>query len=327
MKPQVYVTRHLPEAAWQKLLECCQPEIWDADVPPSYTEILAHLPGKAGLLTTLSDRIDTALIAAGPHLRVISQCAVGYDNIDVTAATAHGIAVGNTPGVLTETTADFTFALLMAGARRIVEGADMECAAQWQAWGLTLLLGQDIYGATLGLIGLGRIGAAVARRARGFNMRVLYYDVVRQLELESELELTYTPLEDLLRQADFVSMHVNLTPVTRGMLGARELGWMKPTAVLINTARGPVVDTEALYTALHEGRLGHAALDVTDPEPLPAGHKLLSLPNVTITPHIASASVATRTRMALMAVDNLAAGLNGEKLPYPVNAVIAQSKP
>jgi lactate dehydrogenase-like 2-hydroxyacid dehydrogenase len=324
MKPYVYVTRHLPEAAWQKLLECCQPEIWDSDVPPTYNEILSHLPEKAGLLTTLSDRIDAALIEAGPLLRVISQCAVGYDNIDVAAATVHGITVGNTPGVLTETTADFTVAMLMAGARRIVEGADLERAAQWQAWGLTMLLGQDIYGATLGLVGLGRIGAAVARRARGFNLCVLYYDVARQLELESELELTYTPLEDLLRQSDFVSLHVSLTPVTRGMISARELGWMKPSAVLINTARGAVVDTDALYTALRDGKLGHAALDVTDPEPLPPGHKLLSLPNVTITPHIASASVATRTRMALMAVENLAAGLKGEKLPYQVNNFVVK---
>jgi glyoxylate reductase len=184
-----------------------------------------------------------------------------------------------------------------------------------------MLLGQDIFGATLGLVGLGRIGAAVARRARGFNLRVLYYDVVRQIELESELGLTFAPLEDLLRQSDFVSLHVNLSLATRGMIGARELGWMKPSAVLINTARGAVVDTHALYDALRHGKLGHAALDVTDPEPLPPGHKLLSLPNVTITPHIASASVATRTRMAMMAVENLAAGLKGEELPYPVKAI------
>jgi glyoxylate reductase len=318
VKSFVYITRHLPEPAWQKLLEFCQPEIWDFDIPPSYEEMRAHLPGKSGLLTMLTDRIDAALMDTAPELRVISQCAVGFDNIDVAAATARHISVGNTPGVLTETTADFAFTLLMAGARRVVEGVDFVRAGGWQTWGLTLLLGQDIYGSTLGLVGLGRIGAAMARRGRGFNMRLLYYDLKRQPELEAELGIEYYALDDLLRQSDFVSLHVILSPQTRGLIGARELALMKPTAVLVNTARGPVVNSEALYTALKAGKLAHAALDVTDPEPLPAGHKLLSLTNVTIVPHIASASVATRTRMALMAVENLKTGLQGDPLPYPV---------
>jgi lactate dehydrogenase-like 2-hydroxyacid dehydrogenase len=319
MKPLIYVTRHLPEPAGQKLVEFCQPEIWDVDTPPAYEEIRARLPGKTGLLCMLTDRIDAGLMDAAPGLRVISQCAVGYDNVDVAAATSRGIAVGNTPGVLTETTADFAFTLLMAAARRVVEGADFVRAGRWQTWGLTLLLGQDIHGATLGLVGLGRIGAAMARRARGFDMHVLYYDLARQPEREAELSAEFCPLEELLRRSDFVSLHVNLTAQTRGLIGAPELARMKPTAILVNTSRGPVVDTEALYTALSEGRLAHAALDVTDPEPLPAGHKLLSLPNVTIVPHIASASVATRTRMALMAVENLEAGLKGDPLPYVVS--------
>ncbi len=319
MKPPVYVTRHLPEAARNRLHDFCDPEIWDSDLPPEYGEITRRVKDKEGLLCLLTDRIDAGLMGAAPRLRVISQCAVGFDNIDVAAATAHRIAVGNTPGVLTETTADFAFSLLMSAARRVVEGMDHVRAGKWKTWGLSLLLGQDIYGSTLGIIGMGRIGEAIARRGRGFNMNILYYDSQRKMNLEEELGINYTPFDELLSTADFITLHVNLTPETRGLIGTRELALMKPTAILINTARGPVIDTEALYQALKENRLAHAALDVTEPEPLPPDHKLLSLSNITITPHIASASVATRTRMALMAVENLKAGLSGEKLPYPVN--------
>jgi|SRR5450759_764164 glyoxylate reductase len=321
MKPKVYITRHLPDIAQERLMTFCDPVLWDVDTPPGYEEILRQVKDKEGLLCLLTDRIDAHLIESAPHLRVISQCAVGFDNIDIPAATSRGIAVGNTPGVLTETTADFAFALLMTAARRVVEGMDYVRAGKWQTWGLSLLLGSDLYAGTLGIVGMGRIGQAVARRARGFNMKILYYDNQRKPDLEKVLGIGYAELDDLLRQADFVSLHINLTPQNRGLIGPRELALMKPTAILINTARGPVVDTEALYLALKENRLAHAALDVTDPEPLPSSHPLLALSNVTITPHIASATVATRTRMALMAVENLLAGLSGEKLPYPVNHI------
>ena len=321
MRPPVFVTRRLPDIASQKLFDFCQPDLWPADMPPSPEELLDHTAGKTGLLCLLTDRVDAALMDAAPGLRVISQCAVGYDNIDVPAATSRGIRVGNTPGVLTETTADFAFTLLLAAARRVVEGMDLVRAGEWKTWGLTTLLGQDIHGATLGLVGLGRIGAAMARRASGFQMIVLYYDVRRQPDLELTLGVHYCPLDELLAQSDFISLHVALTPQTHHLIGARELALVKPNAILVNTARGPVVDSDALYTALKEGRLAHAALDVTDPEPLPAGHKLLELHNITIVPHIASASIATRTRMSLMAVENLAAGLRGDPLPYPVNVI------
>jgi glyoxylate reductase len=272
------------------------------------------------LLCLLTDQIDSALMDAATELKVISQCAVGFDNIDVAAATARGIIVGNTPGVLTDATADFTFTLMLSAARRVVEGMDYVRAGKWETWGLTLLLGQDVYGATLGIIGMGRIGQAVAKRARGFAMRVLYYDQQRLPEVEQSLGVEYCSLDDLLAEADFVSLHVNLTPETKSLIGARELGLMKPNAVLVNTARGPIVDPEALYAALKSGSIAAAALDVTDPEPLPTGHKLLSLSNLIVVPHIASATVTSRTQMALIAVRNLVAGLEGKPLPFCVNS-------
>jgi glyoxylate reductase len=319
MNPKVFVTRHLPKAALEELQKSCDVEIWDHEVPPPYETIVEKVADKDGLFCLLTDQIDSALMDAAPNLKVISQCAVGFDNIDVAAATNRGIRVGNTPGVLTDATADFTFSLLMAAARRVVEGVDYIRAWKWSTWGLTLLLGQDIYGATLGIIGMGRIGHAVAKRAKGFDMSVLYYDQHRQLELEESLGLEYRSLDDLLIAADYVTLHVNLTRDTRCLISERELELMKPSAILINTARGPIVDTEALYQALQTGQIAYAALDVTDPEPLPADHKLLSLPNLIVTPHIASATVTSRTKMAMMAVRNLIAGLNGEKLPFQVN--------
>jgi len=318
MKPKVYVTRKLPALALDELARACEVEIWDYETPPPYETIAARVADKDGLLCLLTDRIDAALMDAAPRLKVISQCAVGYDNVDVAAAKARGIAVGNTPGVLTDATADFAFTLMLAAARRVVEGADFVRAGKWETWGLTLLLGQEVFGATLGIVGMGRIGQAVAKRARGFEMRVLYHDAVRRPEAERALGVEYRPLDDLLAEADFVSLHVSLNPQTRGLIGARELRRMKPSAVLVNTARGPVVDTEALYDALSRGEIAAAALDVTDPEPLPADHKLLTLPNVIVTPHIASATVTSRPRMALMAVRNLIAGVRGEPLPNPV---------
>jgi glyoxylate reductase len=321
MKPKVYVTRHLPEIAWQELVESCNAESWDREIPPPDEVIKEMIRDKAGLLCLLTDRIDAALIDSAPDLRVISQCAVGHDNIDVAAATARGICVGNTPGVLTNATADFAFALLMAAARRLGEAVDFVRQGRWETWGLTVLLGQEVFGATLGIIGLGRIGQALARRARGFDMRILYHDRVRQPQLETALGVEYRSFVDLLRQSDFVSLHVNLSDDTKGLIDKHALSLMKPTAILINTSRGQVVDSHALYQALSQGQIAYAALDVTDPEPLPASHELLTLSNLLVAPHIASATVASRNQMALMAVRNLVAGVHNKPLPYAVNKV------
>ncbi len=244
MRPKVYVTRHLPDAAWSELAEACDVESWDEEFPPPYDEIVRRIKDKDGLICLLTDQIDANLMDQAPHLKVISQVAVGYDNIDVAAAAARAIAVGNTPGVLTAATADFAFALLLAAARRIGEAIDYVRAGKWHTWGLTLLLGQEVHGATLGIIGMGRIGQALAKRARGFDMRILYHNPTRLPQIEEELGVEYRELDDLLQEADFVSLHVNLTAETRGLIDARALELMKPTAVLINTARGPVVDPD-----------------------------------------------------------------------------------
>jgi glyoxylate reductase len=316
---KVFVTRQLPEPAHSRIKEAVQTEIWPHQLPPERTTLLEKVAGKEGLLCLLTDPIDGEVMdAAGPQLKVISNCAVGVDNIDVQAATARGIPVGNTPGILTETTADFAFSLLMAAARRVPEGDQHVRAGKWQTWGLTLLLGQDIAGATLGLVGFGRIGKAVARRAAGFNMRVLYYDPEHEPHADDPPAQKVT-LKELLSESDFVSLHTPLNQDTYHLMGAEEFSQMKSDAILVNTARGPVVDSQALYRALKERQIGGAALDVTDPEPLPAAHPLLTLDNLIVTPHIASASRATRGKMAQMAVDNLLAGLNGTPLPNCVN--------
>jgi len=319
VKPKVYLTRRIPLAGLRLLEEACDVRLWDEPLPVPREVLLREVAEAEGLLTLLSDRIDAGVLAAAPHLRVISQYAVGYDNIDLVAATARGIPVGNTPDVLTEATADLAFALLMAVARRLVEGVDQVRQGQWRTWGPEILLGQDVWGGTLGIIGLGRIGQAMARRGRGFAMRVLYADPRRKPEVEAALGVEYSPLEELLAQVDYLSLHCPLTPETRGLIGAAELRRMKPTAILINTARGAVVQQEALLQALREGWIAGAGLDVTDPEPLPPDHPLVALPNCVITPHIASASVRARTAMALIAARNLLAGLRGEPLPHCVN--------
>jgi len=256
---------------------------------------------------------------ACPRLRVVSNYAVGFDNIDVPAATERGVLAGNTPGVLTETTADFAFALLMAAARRIPEGIDYVRAGRWKTWGPMLLMGPDVHHATLGLVGLGRIGSEMAKRAKGFEMRVLYYDVIRHEDLEHSLGITYAPLDDLLAQADFVSVHTPLTPDTHHLMNRERFAKMKASAIIINTSRGPVIDTEALVEALRERHIGGAALDVTEPEPLPADHPLVAMPNCIIVPHIASASATTRGKMAEIAARNLIAGLTGNPLPAGLN--------
>lgn len=316
--PRIFVTRRIPDPGLDLLRPVGELAVWADELPPPYEVLRQEAAHAEGLLCLLSDRIDAALIGALPHLRVISQMAAGVDNIDLAAATAARLPVGHTPGVLTETTADFAFALLMAAARRIPEGERWVQTGRWRTWGPTLLMGQDIHGATLGIVGLGRIGTAVARRAQGFGMRILYADHDASPAAQA-LNAEFCPLDTLLAESDFVSLHAPLTPETYHLIEARALGLMKPSAVLINTARGPLVDPQALYEALAQHRLAAAALDVTEPEPIPPDSPLLTLDNCLIVPHIASSSVATRTRMATMAAENLIAGLAGTPLPYCAN--------
>ena len=318
---KVFVARRIPDDGIDPIVAATDAVVWPDDLPPPRDELLRAVAGCEGVLTLLTDRVDDEFLdAAGPQLKVVSNYAVGFDNVDVPACTRRGIPVGNTPGVLTETTADLAWALMMAAARRLPEGDRYVRAGKWKTWGPLLLLGPDVHGSTLGVVGFGRIGQAVARRAAGFGMTIVYHDVHRaDAAVEAEHGATFLPLEELLAQADFVSLHVNLTPETRGLINAEKLGWMKPTAVLVNTSRGPVVDPGALADALRDGTIFAAALDVTDPEPIPTDDPLLSLDNCLVVPHIASASRATRGKMAEMAAANLLAGLRGERLPTPVN--------
>jgi glyoxylate reductase len=318
-RPTVFVTRCIPEAGLELLRESCELRLWEGEMPPPREVLEQEMRESDGLLCLLTEAIDAALIARGERLRVISQLAVGVDNIDLGAATARGIPVGHTPGVLTEATADMTFALLMAAARRIPEGVDKVRIGRWLTWEPMGLLGADVWGATLGIVGLGRIGTAVALRAQGFRMRILYYDVERRPDKEAELGVEYADWETLLAAADFVSLHCPLIPATHHLIDEEALQRMKPTAILVNAARGPVVDADALVRALREGWIRGAALDVTDPEPIPADHPLVGLSNCIIVPHIASATVTARERMATMAAENLLAGLRGERLPYCAN--------
>ncbi len=318
-KPKVFISRLIPEEGLSMLREAADADVWMDPLPPSYDQILEHSHEVEGILSLLTDTIDAGVMGASPRLKVISNMAVGYDNIDVAAATERGIQVGNTPGVLTDTTADFAFALLMAAARRLQEGMDYVRAGRWIAWGPRLLTGLDVYGATLGIIGFGRIGQAVARRSAGFGMRVLYNDPHRRPELETSMNVAYADLDTLLRESDFITLHAELNAATRHLLNAEAFGKMKRGAIIVNTARGAIIDQRALSEALAFGRIRGAALDVTDPEPIPMGSPLLDLPNCIVVPHMASASVATRGRMARMAAANLLAGLRGERLPTCVN--------
>ena len=288
--------------------------------PPPYETLLEKVANVDGLLCLLTDKIDAQLMDAAPNLRAISQIAVGFENIDVAEATRRGIPVGYTPGVLTGTTADMAFALLMAAARRLVEGAEAVKAGKWKTWHPLHYLGPDVFGGTLGILGMGRIGLEMAKRAQGFDMPILYYDVYRRPEeVEKQYNMTYAPMDTVLRQSDFVSVHVNLTPETYHLISHHELHLMKSNAVLVNAARGPVIDPKALYLALKEGQIGFAGLDVTEPEPITMDDPLLTLDNCIVVPHIASASVPTRLRMSTMAAENLLAGLNGQPMPTCVN--------
>jgi lactate dehydrogenase-like 2-hydroxyacid dehydrogenase len=319
-RPRVFVSRIIPDEGLRLLADATEADIWDGDLPPARAELLRRVAGCGGVLTLLTDRVDDEFLdAAGPQLRVVSNYAVGFDNIDVPACTRRGIPVGNTPGVLTDTTADLAWALLMAAARRLPEGDRYVRDGRWKTWGPLLLLGPDVHGSTIGIVGFGRIGQAVARRAAGFGMTVLYHDVNRLPDAVTEpLGASYVPLEELLARSDFVSLHVNLTAETRRLINDRTLALMKPTAVLVNTSRGPVVDQRALADALRGGVIWAAGLDVTDPEPIPMDDPLVGLDNCLIVPHIASASRATRGKMAAMAAANLVAGVRGEPLPTEV---------
>ena len=318
-RPRVYVTRVIPEDGLALVREATACRVWEGELPPPREVLLREVGEIDGLLCLLTDPIDAALLDAAPRLRVISQMAVGVDNIDVAACTRRGIPVGYTPGVLAETTADLAWALLMATARRVVEADAYTRSGAWKTWEPMGLLGRDLHHATLGIIGLGGIGTEVAKRARGFEMRILYFSRRRKPELEASLGLEYRLMDELLREADFVSLHCALTAETRHLIGARELALMKPTAILINTTRGPVVDQAALAAALKAGTLAAAGLDVFEAEPVPLDDPILSLPNVVALPHIGSASIATRGRMARMAAENLLAALAGQRPPNLVN--------
>ncbi len=316
---EVFITRRLP-VELAKLSEIAKVEIWEERQPPPENILLEKARSAHGIICLLTDPIDKGLIESATSLKVISQMAVGYDNIDIAAATAKMIPVGHTPGVLTDTTADFTWALLMTAARRLLEADRFTRSGLWKTWEPDLLLGANITGATLGIIGFGRIGQAIARRAQGFDMQILYTGKNRSdLHLENSLGVDFVSLERLLEESDFVTIHTPLSHDTYHLFSDRQFELMKSSAILINTARGEIVDSKALYRALSQGKIAGAALDVTEPEPIPNDSPLLTLDNLIITPHIASASRHTREKMAHMAVENLIAGLKGDRLPYCVN--------
>jgi glyoxylate reductase len=314
-KPKVFVARLIPEKGLALIRDFCDADVWQDELPPPREELLARVRDVDGLVSLLTERVDSEVMDAAPRLRVISNMAVGVDNVDVAAATARKLPVGNTPGVLTDATADMAFALMLSAARRIVEGEKYVRDGKWKTWHPQLLLGADFVGATLGIIGFGRIGKAVAKRAKGFELRVIYHDP----SASPAFGAMPVDLDTLFRESDFISLHVPLTQETRHMINADALSKMKSNAVLVNTARGPVVDSQALYEALKSKRIFAAALDVTEPEPLPADSPLLELDNCLIVPHLGSASKQTRDMMSYLAAQNLIAGLKGERLPNCVN--------
>lgn len=328
-KPKIYVTRQLFPEAVKIVEEVAEVEIFEGENNPIPRDLLLKKArGVDGLIPLLTDRIDAELMDQAENLKVVSNYAVGYNNIDVDEATKRGIRVTNTPGVLTDTTADCAFALMMAISRRIVEADKYIRDGKWiHAWGPKMFIGGDVHGKTLGIVGMGKIGSAMVPRARGFNMDVIYYDCVRNPEKERELNLECRTLEDVLESSDFVSMHVPLTPETHHMIGEEQLRMMKPTAYLVNTSRGPVVDEEALYKALKEGWIAGAALDVHEKEPTDPDSPLLELDNIIVTPHIASASVETRTKMAVIAATNCAAVMRGMEPPNLVNPEVKKVRP
>ncbi|HWC31437.1 MAG TPA: D-glycerate dehydrogenase [Dehalococcoidia bacterium] len=318
-RPRVFVTRRLVGEGVLRLAGEADVEVWPEDDSPPQDVLVTEAQRSDGILTNIADRVDAELITAAPGLRVVSQMAVGYDNIDVVAATQRGVLVTNTPGVLTEATADIAFALLLAQTRRLPEGDRAMRRGEWGEWKPWFLLGRDLTGKTLGIVGLGAIGQAMARRALGFGMRVIYASRQRKPDAEAALGVVWRDLPQLLAESDYVSLHMALNAETRAMIGAPELARMKRDAVLINTARGGVVDQAALLEALRNGVIGGAGLDVFESEPLSPDHPLLELDNVVVTPHLGSATVETRSRMSDLAVDNLIAFFRGEMPPCMVN--------
>jgi glyoxylate reductase len=327
-KPIIAVTRVLPDAGMKMLADASDIEVrvWPGDLPPTRDELVKLVDGANAVISLVTDTIDADLLDQHPSIRTVSNFAVGYDNIDIAAATERSVLVCNTPGVLTETTADLTFALLVSAARRIVEGVEYVRAGKWQTWSPTLLLGQDLHDATIAIIGFGRIGREVAKRAAGFSMRILAVTSDPTPRVDAETGATYTDLDTALKEADFVCLNVALNDETRGMIGAREFGLMKRSAILVNAARGPVVDTDALTDALKHGVIAGAALDVTDPEPLPSDHPLIQLENCIVVPHIASGSVATRAKMARMAATNAIEAVRGNQPPNIVNDQVWEAR-
>ena len=324
----MFVTRQVHQEALELIGAQAEMEVWPKEDPPPPNIIREKARDATGVLTTLMDRIDGAFFESAPKLRVVSQMAVGVDNIDLAEATRRGIPVGHTPGVLARATADLTFALLMAAARRVVESDRWVRTGRWRlAFHPLHWLGADVSGATIGIVGMGQIGLEMAKRARGFDMEVLYHSRSPNAEVEKRYKMTFVDLPTLLRRSDFVALHVPLTPQTHHLIGEQELALMKPTAILVNTSRGQVVDAEALYHALKDGRIAGAALDVTDPEPLPPDSPLLTLDNVVVTPHIGSASQSSRREMAMLAARNLVAGLKGEPLVRCVNPEVYSASP
>jgi glyoxylate reductase len=319
-RPRVFVSRQLPEAGLARIRSECEAEVWPERLPPSPELLRTKIADCEGIVSLLTDRIDAALLAVAPKLKVISNFAVGVNNIDLAAATARGIPVGNTPGVLTDATADIAVTLLLAAARRLGESTQDAKAGRWLTWEPTGWLGQDLAGRTLGIVGLGRIGFATARRLHhGWSMKVLYTARSSKPDAERELKATHVDLPTLLKESDFVSVHADLNESTKRMFAADQFTMMKRTAVFVNTARGALVDQTALADALRRGTIFAAGLDVTEPEPLPPEHELYSLPNCVIAPHIASATTGTRDAMARMCAENLIAGVFGRPLPHCVN--------
>ena len=327
MRPKVFVTRRIPDAGLKLIRDACDAEIWPDQMPPPAAVLRQKAADCDGLVSLLTDVIDAAFLDKAPRLKVVSNFAVGFNNIDIPACTARGIAVGNTPGVLTDATADMAFCLLIAAARRVIEGHQYTLSGRWHTWEPLGHLGQDLAGRTIGIVGMGRIGCALARRCqRGWDMKVLYHDIYKNPQAETDLGARQVDLPTLLRESDFVSLHADLNDATRGMIGTAQFKMMKRSAILINTARGPLVDQRALAEALKAGTIFAAGLDVTDPEPPSMDDPLLKLPNVVIAPHIASATVQTRNQMAEICARNLIAGVTGQPLPAWVNPEVAENR-
>ena len=321
---RVFVTRTVPGRTLDILHDAGHETIvWPGELPPPPDDLAAALRDADAALTMVTDRVTGEMLEDSPSLRIIANMAVGYDNASPEAAARHGVWVTNTPGVLAETTADFAWSIMLAAARNVALSDRDTRAGGWKTWSPTGFLGVDLYRATLGVIGLGEIGEAFARRARGFDMHVLYASRTRKTEAERDYGFEWTSLADLLHRSDFISLHVPLNDETHHLMGPEQFARVKPGSVLVNTARGQVVDQDALVEALREGRLGGAALDVTDPEPLPLEHPLFSFPQVVITPHIASASLATRSRMGEMAAENIVDALAGKEPPHAVNRPVS----